>query len=78
MAVAIAFWIFIAVVSVAGMVQDYRKRQLALEPLRIAIEHGQQHAISQTRLLPDHQQRVGLGHAALGERVLDRRHRHGV
>src|SRR6202044_1682460 len=41
-AVAIVFWIFIAVVSVAGMVQDYRKRQLALEPLRIAIEHGQQ------------------------------------
>ena len=41
-AVAIAFWIFVAVVSVAGMVQDYRKRQLALEPLRIAIEHGQQ------------------------------------
>jgi hypothetical protein len=41
-AVAIAFWIFIALVSVAGMIQDYRKRQLALEPLRIAIEHGQQ------------------------------------
>jgi hypothetical protein len=41
-AVAIAFWIFVAVVSVAGIIQDYRKRQLALEPLRIAIEHGQQ------------------------------------
>jgi hypothetical protein len=41
-AVAIAFWIFIAVVSVAGMVMEYRKRQLALEPLRVAIEHGQQ------------------------------------
>jgi hypothetical protein len=41
-AVAIAFWIFIAIVSVAGMIQDYYKRQLALEPLRIAIEHGQQ------------------------------------
>jgi Domain of unknown function (DUF6249) len=40
--VAIAFWVFIGVVSVAGMIQDYRKRQLALEPLRIAIEHGQQ------------------------------------
>jgi len=40
-AVAIAFWIFLAVVSVAGMIQDYRKRQLAMEPLRIAIEHGQ-------------------------------------
>jgi hypothetical protein len=41
-AVAIVFWIFIGVVSIAGMIQDYRKRQLALEPLRIAIEHGQQ------------------------------------
>jgi hypothetical protein len=41
-AVAITFWIFITVVSVAGMILDYRKRQLALEPLRIAIEHGQQ------------------------------------
>jgi hypothetical protein len=41
-AVAVTFWIFITVVSVAGMVLDYRKRQLALEPLRIAIEHGQQ------------------------------------
>jgi hypothetical protein len=40
--VAVFFWIFIAVVSVAGMIQDYRKRQLALEPLRIAIQHGQQ------------------------------------
>ncbi len=41
-AVAITFWIFVMVVSVAGMILDYRKRQLALEPLRIAIEHGQQ------------------------------------
>lgn len=41
-AVAITFWIFVTVVSVAGMILDYRKRQLALEPLRIAIEHGQQ------------------------------------
>lgn len=41
-AVAIAIWLFIAIVSVAGMIYDYRKRRLALEPLRIAIEHGQQ------------------------------------
>jgi hypothetical protein len=40
--VAVAFWLFIAAVSIAGIIQDYRKRQLALEPLRIAIEHGQQ------------------------------------
>jgi len=41
-AVAIAFWLFIGVTAVAGMMLDYRKRKLALEPLRIAIEHGQQ------------------------------------
>jgi Domain of unknown function (DUF6249) len=41
-AVAIVFWVFVAVVSIAGMIQDYRKRKLALEPIRIAIEHGQQ------------------------------------
>jgi hypothetical protein len=40
--VAVFFWIFVGAVSIAGMIQDYRKRQLALEPLRIAIEHGQQ------------------------------------
>ena len=40
-AVAIAFWIFVGVTAVAGMILDYRKRKLALEPLRIAIEHGE-------------------------------------
>jgi len=40
--VAVFFWIFVGAVSIAGMIQDYRKRQLALEPLRIAIERGQQ------------------------------------
>jgi len=40
--VAVFFWIFVGAVSIAGMIQDYRKRQLALEPLRLAIEHGQQ------------------------------------
>ncbi|HVP33354.1 MAG TPA: hypothetical protein VMT09_06850 [Steroidobacteraceae bacterium] len=41
-AVAIAFWIFVTVAAVAGIVSDYKKRQLALEPLRLAIERGQQ------------------------------------
>jgi hypothetical protein len=41
-AVAIVFWIFVGVVSVGGMVLEYRKQKLALEPLRMAIEHGQQ------------------------------------
>jgi hypothetical protein len=40
--VSIAFWAFLAIAAVAGMIQDYRKRQLVLEPLRTAIEHGQQ------------------------------------
>jgi hypothetical protein len=40
--VAIAFWVFFAVVAVAGIVADYKKRQLAVEPLRAAIERGQQ------------------------------------
>lgn len=40
--VAIAFWISVCVIAVSGMAHDYRRRQLALEPLRAAIEHGQQ------------------------------------
>lgn len=41
-AVAIAFWIFVAISVVAGIVSDYKKRKLMLEPLRMAIEKGQQ------------------------------------
>jgi hypothetical protein len=41
-AVAIAFWAFVAIATVAGVVSDYKKRKLALEPLRAAIERGQQ------------------------------------
>jgi len=41
-AVAIMFWIFVTIAAVAGIVSDYKKRQLALEPLRLAIERGQQ------------------------------------
>jgi Flp pilus assembly protein TadB len=37
-----AFWVFMAVAAVAGIVSDYKKRQLELEPLRAAIERGQQ------------------------------------
>lgn len=40
-AVAIAFWIFVMVCAVAGIVADYKKRRAALEPLRAAIERGQ-------------------------------------
>ena len=41
-AVAISFWIFVTIAAVAGIVADYKKRQVALEPLRVAIERGQQ------------------------------------
>jgi hypothetical protein len=40
-AVAIAFWIFVAVATVAGIVGGYRKRRVELEPLKAAIERGQ-------------------------------------
>lgn len=40
--VAIAFCIFVTVAAVAGIVADYKKRQAALQPLRAAIERGQQ------------------------------------
>ena len=41
-AVAIAFWAFVAIAAVAGIVADYKKREAALAPLRLAIERGQQ------------------------------------
>jgi hypothetical protein len=41
-AVGIACFVFLAVAAVAGIVADYKKRALALEPLRAAIERGQQ------------------------------------
>jgi hypothetical protein len=40
-AVGIACFVFLAVAAVAGIVADYKKRALALEPLRAAIERGQ-------------------------------------
>jgi len=41
-AVAIAFWAFVAIAAVTGIVADYKKRQAALAPLHAAIERGQQ------------------------------------
>src|SRR5215813_578333 len=38
----VAFWAFLAISAVAGIVGDYKKRRLELEPLRAAIERGQQ------------------------------------
>lgn len=39
--VAVAFWIFVAVAAVAGIVGDVVKRRQALEPLKLAIQRGQ-------------------------------------
>lgn len=39
--VAVAFWIFLTVSAVAGMKYEFRKRQVAMESLRAAIERGQ-------------------------------------
>jgi len=38
----LGFWVFMTVTAVAGIVSEYKKRQLELEPLRAAIERGQQ------------------------------------
>ena len=39
--VAVAFWIFLTVSAFAAIKYDFRKRQLAMESLRAAIERGQ-------------------------------------
>jgi hypothetical protein len=39
--VAIAFWIFVAIAVVAGVVGSYKKRRLELEPIKLALERGQ-------------------------------------
>jgi len=38
----VAFWAFVAIVSVAGIIYDYRKKRLAVETLRQAIQSGHQ------------------------------------
>ena len=40
--VAVVFWIFVAIAAVAGIAGDVIKRRQSLEPLRLAIERGQQ------------------------------------
>ncbi len=39
-AVGIAFWVFVVIAVVAGVVSDYKKRRIELEPLRAALERG--------------------------------------
>jgi Domain of unknown function (DUF6249) len=40
-AVGVAFWAMVAIVVVAGVIGDYKKRRIELEPVRAAIERGQ-------------------------------------
>ena len=40
-AAVIAFWLFLTIVSVAGILFDYRKKRLTLETLRLATERGE-------------------------------------
>jgi hypothetical protein len=40
--VGVAFWLFLTAAAVSGIVADYKKRKLEIEPLRAAIERGQQ------------------------------------
>jgi Domain of unknown function (DUF6249) len=37
----VTFLVWLAIVAVAGIMSDYRKRRLELEPLRVAVERGQ-------------------------------------
>ena len=37
----LAFWVYLGVVSVAPLIQQYRKRKAALDLLRAAVERGQ-------------------------------------
>lgn len=39
--VAVAFWIFLSTCAIAGMRYEFRKRQIAMETVRAAIERGQ-------------------------------------
>ena len=61
----IAFWSFLAVCAVAGMIYDYRKKQLAIETLRIAVEHGQNIEPAVIQALLSQQKGTELNPAAL-------------
>jgi hypothetical protein len=39
-AAVIAFWLFLTIVSVAGILFDYRKKRLTVDTLRLAAERG--------------------------------------
>lgn len=58
--VPIVFLVFLTICAVAGMVTDYKKRKAALEPLRAAIERGQQldPAVIERLMTPDRAPRI--------------------
>ena len=66
--ISIVFWVYLAIVSVGGMIHDYRKRKLALEPIRMAIEHGQQLSpeVIDRLLGRDYPQKVDPQHVHIG------------
>jgi len=37
----VAFWVFVGVVAVAGIIADHKKRRLGVDLLRAMIEKGQ-------------------------------------
>jgi hypothetical protein len=61
-AVGIAMFAFLAIAAVAGIVADYKKRQIALEPLRAAIERGQplDPALVERLMAPEREEREKL------------------
>jgi hypothetical protein len=61
--IGVAFWAFLAVSAVAGIVGEYRKRRIELEPLRAAIERGQQldpALVERLMMRPQHGKDFGL------------------
>jgi hypothetical protein len=66
----VAFWMFITIVSVAGILYDYRKKRLAADTLRLAIERGSQIEPALLDRLLSHQKSADAGEQALDPRLL--------
>ena len=66
----VTFWMFITIVSVAGILYDYRKKRLAMETVRHAIEHGAQLDPALLDRLLWHQRAADAQERALDPRLL--------
>lgn len=67
--VAAVFWIFVAIAAVAGIAGDVIKRRHSLEPLRLAIERGQQldpRIVEKLLRRSDDADRVAPAHVQIG------------